>query len=106
MGGATILTLLGVAVIVAALAIYLITITYQLYKVSYNLGTVLVGVRAIVSQVDPVPNYVGIIVNDVQAIDQAAKQLLAWGEPDAMIADPMLPERNAPAREVRAVSAP
>jgi hypothetical protein len=30
--------------------------------------------------VEPVPKYVGIILNDVTAIDQAAKQLLAWGE--------------------------
>ena len=101
MGAETIVTLLGVAIIVAALAGYLIMITYQLWHVHFTLGTVLIGVRAIVSQVDPVPNYVGIILNDVQAIDQAAKQLLAWGEPDDMIADPTLPQRNAPASALR-----
>jgi hypothetical protein len=37
-------------------------------------------VRAIVHQVTPVPKYVGILVNDVMAIDQAAQQLLAWGK--------------------------
>ena len=80
MGAATIVTLLGVAIIVAAIAIYLIIIAATLNHVSYTLGTVIIGVRAIVAQTDPVPKYVGIILNDVTAIDQAAKQLLAWGE--------------------------
>ena len=80
MGAATIVTLLGVAIIVAALALYLIIIARTLTHVSFTLGTVLIGVKAIVAQVDPVPKYVGIILNDVVAIDQAAKQLLAWGE--------------------------
>lgn len=80
MGAATIATLLGVAIIVAALAAYLITISYVLNRVSFRLGTVLIGVRAIVAQTDPVPKYVGILLNDVMAIDQAAHQLLAWGQ--------------------------
>jgi hypothetical protein len=80
MGAATIGTLLGVAIIVAAIALYLIIIASTLNHVSFTLGTVIIGVKSIVSQVDPVPKYVGIILNDVTAIDQAAKQLLAWGE--------------------------
>ncbi len=80
MGAATIGTLVGVAIIVAALAAYLITISYVLYRVSFRLGTVLIGVRAIVAQTDAVPKYVGIILNDVMAIDQAAHQLLSWGK--------------------------
>ncbi|MGI8777532.1 MAG: hypothetical protein ACR2LJ_09135 [Acidimicrobiales bacterium] len=80
MGLATILTLVGTAIIVAALALYLIAISYVLNRVSFRLGTVLIGVRAIVHQVEPVPKYVGILVNDVMAIDQAAQQLLAWGK--------------------------
>jgi hypothetical protein len=80
MGAATIVTLLGVAIIVAAIALYLIIIASTLNHVSYTLGTVIIGVKAIVHQVQPVPKYVGIILNDVTAIDQAAKQLLAWGE--------------------------
>jgi hypothetical protein len=79
-GLATILTLVGVAIIVAALAAYLITIAWVLNRVSFRLGTVLIGVKAIVAQTDPVPKYVGIILNDVMAIDQAAHQLLAWGK--------------------------
>jgi hypothetical protein len=69
-----------VAIIVAALAAYLITISYVLNRVSFRLGTVLIGVRAIVAQTDPVPKYVGILLNDVMAIDQAAHQLLSWGQ--------------------------
>jgi hypothetical protein len=80
MGAATIATLVGVTIIVAALAAYLITISYVLYRVSFRLGTVLIGVRAIVAQTDAVPKYVGIILNDVMAIDQAAHQLLSWGK--------------------------
>jgi hypothetical protein len=85
MGAASLVTLGIVFLIVAVLAAYLITIAYTLYRVSFNLGTVLIGVRAIVAQVTPVPKYVGIILNDVMAIDQAAQQLLAWGKgPDAL----------------------
>jgi hypothetical protein len=85
MGAATFVTLGIVFLIVAVLAAYLITIAYTLYRVSFNLGTVLIGVRAIVAQVTPVPKYVGIILNDVMAIDQAAQQLLSWGKgPDAL----------------------
>jgi hypothetical protein len=84
-GLATILTLVGVAIIVAALAIYLIVIAWILNRVSFRLGTVLIGVKAIVHQVEDVPRYVGILVNDVMAIDQAAHQLLAWGKgPDSV----------------------
>jgi hypothetical protein len=84
-GLATILTLVGVAIIVAALAIYLIVIAWILNRVSFRLGTVLIGIKAIVHQVEDVPRYVGILVNDVMAIDQAAHQLLAWGKgPDSV----------------------
>ena len=42
MGAETIGTLVGVAVIVAALAFYLITIALTLQKVSFELGTILI----------------------------------------------------------------
>jgi hypothetical protein len=84
-GFATILTLVGVAIIVAALALYLIMISWILNRVSFRLGTVLIGIKAICHQVEDVPRYVGILVNDVMAIDQAAHQLLAWGKgPDSV----------------------
>ena len=91
MGAATVVTLIGVGAIVAVLALYLITIAWTLNRVYFNLGTIIVGVKAICHQVSVVPKYVGIIMNDVLAIDQAAKQLLAWGgEPEEMIEDPTI----------------
>ena len=91
MGAATVVTLLGVAIIVAAIALYLIIIASTLNHVSFTLGTVIVGIKSICAQVEPVPKYVGIILNDVMAIDQAAHQLLAWGlEPEDMVVDPRI----------------
>ncbi len=91
MGAATVVTLIGVALIVAVLAFYLITIAVTLWRVHFNLGTIIVGVKAICLQVSAVPKYVGIIMNDVLAIDQAAKQLLAWGgDPEEMVEDPVI----------------
>jgi uncharacterized protein YoxC len=81
MGAATIVTLIGVFLVVAALAIYLIIIAATLRDVSFTLGTIIIGVQAIVHQTDPVPTYVGTILSDVVAIDQAANQLLSWGKP-------------------------
>jgi hypothetical protein len=81
MGGATVVTLIGLLIAVAAIAAYLIVISYNLYKVSFELGTVLIGVRAIVHQIEPVAKYVAIVLNEVAAINQAAEQLLSWGGP-------------------------
>ncbi|MBA2437173.1 MAG: hypothetical protein H0V52_02335, partial [Acidimicrobiia bacterium] len=50
MGAATIVTLIGVFLVVAALAGYLITIAATLRDVSFTLGTVIIGVRAIANQ--------------------------------------------------------
>jgi hypothetical protein len=88
---ASIVLLIGIGIAVAVIALYLITIAWILNRVTFNLGTVIVGVKAICRQVEVVPKYVGIILNDVLAIDQAAKQLLAWGgEPEDMIEDPRI----------------
>ena len=77
MGPATVVTLIGIGLGIAAIAAYLIVIAYNLYKVSFTVGTVLIGVRAIVQQVQPVAKYVAIVLNEVTAINQAAEQLLA-----------------------------
>lgn len=68
--------LVGVGVLVAALAIYLITIVWILWDVSFTLGTVLIGVRAITSQVEPVGDVVSGIAANVAAIDGALGGLL------------------------------
>jgi len=56
---------------VAALAIYLIAITFILRKVSFALGTVLIGVRAIAARTKPLDKVVGDIAGNVGAISGA-----------------------------------
>ena len=91
MSAASIVLFIGIAVAVAVIALYLIAVAWTLRRVYFNLGTVIVGVKSICKQVEPVPKYVGIILNDVMAIDQAAHQLLAWGlEPEDMVVDPRI----------------
>ena len=84
MGAATIVTLLGVAIIVAAIALYLIIISVTLNHVSYTLGTVIIGVKAIVAQTDPVPKYVGIRPDFIRPLISGISQdlLLLAGRPD------------------------
>ena len=77
MGPETIVTLIGVALIVAALAAYLIIIAYSLNKVSFTLGTVLIGVRAIAARCEPLRGLLGSIASDVTAVEQALRGLVA-----------------------------
>lgn len=79
MGAATIVTLIGVFLVVAALAGYLITIAATLRDVSFTLGTIIIGVRAIANQTAPLRGVVNDIVGDVVAMDTALKGLLARG---------------------------
>lgn len=80
MGAATIVTLIGVFLVVAALAGYLITIAATLKDVSFTLGTILIGVRAIANQTSPLRGVVNDILGDVVAMDSAFKGLLARGQ--------------------------
>ncbi|HEV3400500.1 MAG TPA: hypothetical protein VG078_01665 [Acidimicrobiales bacterium] len=81
-GLATVGTLVGVFVIVAALAIYLITIAAILKHVSFTVGTVLIGVRAIANQTAPLAPVVRDILGDVRAIEDDLESLLS-GTPAA-----------------------
>ena len=76
-GLATVGTLVGVFVIVAALAIYLITIAAILKHVSFTVGTVLIGVRAIANQTAPLGPVVRDILGDVRAIEDDLESLLS-----------------------------
>ncbi len=82
MGAETIVTLIGVAVIVGALAAYLIMIAYSLNKVSFTLGTVLIGVRAIAARCEPLREVIGSIGNDVATVEKALSDLAAGDGPD------------------------
>ncbi len=77
MGPEAIVTLVGAALIVGALAVYLIVIAYSLYKVSFTLGTVLIGVRAIAARCEPLREVIGSIANDVASVEEAMAGLAA-----------------------------
>lgn len=79
MGPETVVTLIGVAIIVAALAAYLILIAYSLNKVSFTLGTVLIGVRAIAARCEPLREVIGSIGNDVATVEAAMAGLAEGG---------------------------
>lgn len=76
MGLATVVTLLGVFLGVGAVALYLIIIAATLNKVSFTVGTVLIGVRAIASQCEPLGSVIGDIHRETQAIEHALSGLL------------------------------
>jgi hypothetical protein len=78
-GLATVVTLVGVFVIVAALALYLITIATILKHVSFTVGTVLIGVRAIANQCAPLGPVIRDILGDVRAIEDDLEGLLGSG---------------------------
>ncbi len=64
------------AVVVLVLASYLITVAYLLSRVTFTLGTILIGVRAIANQTEPVGAVVAGIAGDVAAIEGALRSLL------------------------------
>lgn len=76
MGLETVVTLIGVFLGVGAVALYLIIIAYTLNKVSFTVGTVLIGVRAIAAQCEPIGSVVSDILREVQAIENALASLL------------------------------
>jgi len=77
MPAAAIVTLVLVFVLVAAIAAYLIIIAYTLYDVTFTLGTILIGVRSIAYQTEPVGEVLGGIAGDVKAIEGALDDLVA-----------------------------
>ena len=77
MPAAAIVTLVLIAVLVGAIAAYLIIIAYTLNDVSFTLGTVLIGVRAIAFQCEPVGSVVSGIAGDVKAIEGALGDIVA-----------------------------
>lgn len=71
MGGETIATLVVTAVIVAALAVYVLAIGLALRRLSLTLGTILIGLRAIRMQVGPIGAVLGDLTDDVDVIEDA-----------------------------------
>lgn len=64
-------------VLIVTVAFYLIIIAYVLYDVTFTLGTILIGVRAIAYQTEPVGQVVAGIQSDVTTIEGALGDLLA-----------------------------
>jgi hypothetical protein len=83
LGAATIATFVGVALIVAVLALYLINIAVILRHVSFTVGTVLIGVRAIAQQTQPIGPVVKGLVSDIQGIQDDLAALLPDSQPPA-----------------------
>ena len=81
MGAATVVTLLGVGIIVAAIALYLINIVLILNHVSFTVGTVIIGVRAIAQACEPLAEVIPQIRNNVAAIDEDLEALVTGGQP-------------------------
>ena len=77
MSGAAIVTLVGVGILVLALAFYLIRIALMLRTVIDTLGKITFGVRAIAHRTEPVNEVLGEIKADVIAIETALTDLLA-----------------------------
>jgi hypothetical protein len=76
----SILLFIGLAVAVATIALYLIVVAAMLRDVSFTVGTVLVGVRSIALQTQPIGSVLRDIVRDVQTIDDALDGLLVRAE--------------------------
>ena len=74
---AAIVTLFLVFVAVTAIALYLIIVAYTLNNVSFTLGTIRIGVRAIAYQTEPVGDVLNGIAGDVKAIEGALGDLVA-----------------------------
>lgn len=117
-----------IALVVLALAGYLIAIALILKKVSFTLGTVIIGVRAIANQTAPVGEVVGDIATNVISIQNALRGVLGLAPatpgrgvrgtqrasvvqpapPPPPAADRPMPERRAPDRRtpIPAAAAP
>jgi len=80
-GAATVVTLVGVFAIAAALALYLIVIASILKDVSFNVGTVLIGVRSIAAQTAPLGPVLRDVVNDIRGIDDDLHAVLGTAAP-------------------------
>jgi len=71
---AGIVTLIGTAIVVAALAIYLTTIAMILKKVTFTLGTIIAGLGAIEHATQPTGSVVAEINGDLERIAAAVRE--------------------------------
>lgn len=76
MPAAGLITLIGVALTVVALAYFLIHVILLLRETSFHLGTVVAGLRAIAHQTEPVGQVVAEINQDLTEVKQALEVVL------------------------------
>lgn len=69
--------LVGVALTVAVLAAYLIRVALILVHVNFTLGTIIAGVRAIATQVEPLNPVISEINNDLAGLAKALEDLVS-----------------------------
>ncbi|PSO46355.1 MAG: hypothetical protein BRC32_06485 [Actinobacteria bacterium QS_8_72_14] len=93
---AGIVTLIGVALIVAALAIYLIWVAVLLRTVSFNLGTIIAGVRAIAMQAQPLGQRFRQINTNLGASQQTLHRFVEGLDPQHQAGYSPSVEANAP----------
>jgi hypothetical protein len=93
MPAAAVVTLIGVALTVGALALYLIRIALALKEVNFALGTVIAGVRAIELATRPITPVLTSIATDLLATQKALEDLLARKSAPHAAARPVLVSR-------------
>jgi hypothetical protein len=93
MPAAAVVTLIGVALTVGALALYLIRIALALKEVNFTLGTVIAGVRAIELATRPITPVLTSIATDLLATQKALEDLLARKSAPHTAARPVLVSR-------------
>lgn len=71
-----ILTLVGVGLLIAALAVYLLAALYLLRKTLFTLGTINVGLRAIAERVEPLEPVLAEINSDLSGVRDALVTVL------------------------------
>ncbi len=73
---AGVVTIVGAALTVAALAFYLIRVALILRHVSFTLGTVIAGVRAIANQTEPLGPVIDEVNRDLAEVEATLGGLL------------------------------
>ncbi|MFP5353203.1 MAG: hypothetical protein ACLGIB_11670 [Actinomycetota bacterium] len=71
-----ILTLVGVALLIAALAAYLLVALFLLRKTLFTLGTINVGLRAIADRVEPLEPVLAEVNSDLSGVRDALMGVL------------------------------
>jgi hypothetical protein len=85
----SVLLFIGIAICVAIIAGYLVTVSFMLNDVSFTVGTVLVGVRSIALQVQPIGGVVREIVRDIQSIEEDLSALVIAAEEEEELEPPV-----------------